>query len=156
MGPPGGSGGLSSLSCVQQKLEEDRARRSARLQQHTPGTIGRSTPEAAAEQPAVDLRRLSVEVAVQHPDNLVGSQHGLVPSADIGGGTTRAARGPVFGLDYTSDGSNFVHILRFLRDRKEWQAPDQPEARAALRQEAIYFGCGALVDHLDALEQDAM
>jgi len=52
-------------------------------------------------------------------------------------------------MDFRSNPDNFMHILRFLRDGKNFSAPEQAEARASLREEALYFGCMALVSHLD-------
>lgn len=47
-----------------------------------------------------------------------------------------------------------MHILRFIKNKAAWDAPKTPEDRAALRNEALYFGCMALVERLDALEED--
>lgn len=52
-------------------------------------------------------------------------------------------------MDFRSNPDNFIHILRFLRDGKNFKAPEQAEARESLREEALYFGCMALVNHLD-------
>jgi hypothetical protein len=52
-------------------------------------------------------------------------------------------------MDFRSNPDNFIHILRFLRDGKNFQAPLDPQARESLREEALYFGCPALVSFLD-------
>jgi len=50
---------------------------------------------------------------------------------------------------FQSNPDNFTHILRFLREQKNFKGPEDAEARANLREEALYFGCVALVNHLD-------
>lgn len=53
---------------------------------------------------------------------------------------------------FQADRSNFTRILAFKREGKRWEPPEQPEERAALREEALFFGCMALVERLDELE----
>ncbi|CAK0844295.1 unnamed protein product [Prorocentrum cordatum] len=53
------------------------------------------------------------------------------------------------GVDFESDPINFTHILRFMRDGEAWQPPDDNKARAALKKEAVYFGCTGILNRLD-------
>jgi len=54
-------------------------------------------------------------------------------------------------MELRTNPDNFTHILRFMRDGKSWQAPEDAGARESLREEALYFGASALVNHLDRL-----
>jgi len=57
-------------------------------------------------------------------------------------------------LCFQSNRENFTHILRFLRDGRNWKPPESWEERESLREEALYFGCPALVGRLAADEAD--
>lgn len=58
---------------------------------------------------------------------------------------------PQSAIEFRSNPDNFTHILRFMREGSAWKAPDNFSAqdRENLRQEALYFGCMALVGLLD-------
>lgn len=52
-------------------------------------------------------------------------------------------------FDFDSDPANFAHILRFMRDGEGWEPPQDLKVRAALKREAMYFGCHRMLDRLD-------
>lgn len=176
---------LSSLEAIRQKLEEDRSRGCERAAGGAVRAasflraVGRASPAevpaaAAREQPAVEAKPLTVEDAVTpprlaappaSPPRQDGAQSRPPTRPFPATATARPDVGPAGAgpcppggadmLAFESDRGNFTHILRFLKHRAAWEPPKTLQERAALRTEALYFGCAALVQRLDELDEDA-
>mmetsp|Transcript_31339 Transcript_31339/g.79253 ORF Transcript_31339/g.79253 Transcript_31339/m.79253 type:complete len:203 (+) Transcript_31339:42-650(+) len=149
-------------SSVPRACEHPSARAVGRLQPEDAVLPPRHVPTPPARSPG------NGAVAPRRPlGNTASAAVGIGSSGNCGtGATTTSADGPSVGTDavaarshgvdllnFQSDRDNFVYILRFLKCRASWQPPESLEARRALRAEAMYFGCEALVDKLDELER---
>uniref|UniRef100_A0A7S4RRF8 Uncharacterized protein n=1 Tax=Alexandrium monilatum TaxID=311494 RepID=A0A7S4RRF8_9DINO len=175
--------GLTALEAVQQKLEEDQRRAQrvhSRRPAQTPPTSARGAAAGGAARAASYLRAVAggrvpafdsevdashlcseVEVAVLHPPAQMPMPAGDVRGAEAAERSSSAGLpaggggpGDLHAHGFLSNRDNFLHILHFLRDGPRWQPPELPEECAALRSEALYFGCPALVQRLDALDGD--
>lgn len=112
-------------------------------------TIPRAPPGAPPQRPAP-------RSAPGRPAPVADSfAKGEAAESFSGGSESGMRKQPKSVMDFRSNPDNFMYILRFLRDGKGWQAPEQADARESLREEALYFGCMALVSRLDA-EQSGM
>ncbi|CAK0857752.1 unnamed protein product, partial [Prorocentrum cordatum] len=160
--------GLSSLEALKQKLAQDQARLAGG------GGTKPYRPAAPSAGPPEDCRgTLSPPLAQVAPQPLLGavsylracsvveSEDGRCSAADVDREASAIARKAVEaaqpappgaeggGVDFESDPINFTHILRFMRDGEAWQPPDDDKARAALKKEAVYFGCTGILHRLD-------
>lgn len=130
---------------------------------------GRTADDKPPLPVGIEVLSIDVEAAVTHPEEPSALEEMVAPPAPRSPAPTRPApRGGVRAsaqsiavdstsrgqstpaLPFHSDPENFGHILRFMREGKNFQAPETAESRKSLREEAIYFGCMGLVGHLDS------